>query len=173
MPRTARLVRQISVLRAVSTNDNAHSSSGYWMLTGYPHQPTNVENAKVGPPNDWPCVGAVVKQLRPPRGSLPAAVTLPEHIWNTGGIPWPGQDGGFLGRSADPWLIHCDPNSPDFQLPGLSLPAEIPPLRLQGRLSLLDQVNRGLDAVDRSGVVARFDNRSRQAFDLLRAGQAR
>src|ERR1700756_633012 len=42
MPKTARLVKQISVLRAVSTNDNAHSSSGYWMLTGYPHQPTNV-----------------------------------------------------------------------------------------------------------------------------------
>jgi Protein of unknown function (DUF1501) len=173
MPRTARVADKCAVLRAVSTDDNAHSSSGYWMLTGYPHQPTNSENAKPGAPNDWPCVGAVVKKLRPARGSLPAAVTLPEHIWNTGGISWPGQDGGFLGRAADPWLIHCDPSSPDFQVPGVGLPAEVPPLRLEGRHSLLEQVNRGLDAADRAGALERYDTHSRQAFDLLRAGRAR
>ncbi len=32
MPLTAKLTNQISVLRAMSTNDNAHSSSGYWMV---------------------------------------------------------------------------------------------------------------------------------------------
>lgn len=32
MPRVARQAHRVSVLRAVSTNDNAHSSSGYWML---------------------------------------------------------------------------------------------------------------------------------------------
>jgi hypothetical protein len=143
------------------------------MLTGVPHQPTNSENAKPGAPNDWPCVAAVVQRLRAGKGGLPAAVRLPEHIWNTGMITWPGQDGGFLGRTADPWLIHCDPSSRDFQIPGLGLPAEVPPVRLEGRLSLLQQVNRRLEAVDQSGAVFRYDNRSRQAIDLLRAGQAR
>jgi hypothetical protein len=100
-------------------------------------------------------------------------VTLPEHIWNTGMLTWPGQDGGSLGRSADPWLLHCDPSKPDFQVPGVSLPTDITPVRLDNRLSLLEQVNQGLDAVDRSGAVARFDHRKRQAFELLRAGQAR
>src|SRR5438874_6630037 len=33
MPKTARLLDQISVLRGVTTNDNAHSSSGYYMTT--------------------------------------------------------------------------------------------------------------------------------------------
>ena len=173
MPRTARLMEKICALRAVSTDDNAHSSSGYWMLTGMPHQPTNSENSKPGAPNDWPSVAALVQRLRASRGGLPASVVLPDHIWNTGMISWPGQDGGFLGRAADPWLIHCDPNSPGFDIPGLAPPADVTPLRLSGRLSLLEQVNRGLDAVDRSGAVARFDNRSGQAFDLLRAGKAR
>src|SRR5438552_4260357 len=173
MPRTARLVRQISVLRAVSTNDNAHSSSGYWMLTGYPHQPTNVENAKPGAPNDWPCLGAIVKRLRPGNGMLPAALTLPEHIWNTGGITWPGQNAGFLGRTADPWLLTCDPSAPDFQVPELGLPREMSPLRLQDRRSLLEQVNRHLDAVERNNSLARFDNQTHQAFDLLRSPRAR
>src|SRR6266542_2274209 len=62
MPKTARLADRLAVLRSVSTDDNAHSSSGYWMLTGVPHQPTNSENAKPGAPNDSPCVGAVVRR---------------------------------------------------------------------------------------------------------------
>src|SRR5438067_523250 len=120
-----------------------------------------------GAPNDWPCVAAVVQKLRPARGGLPAAITLPEHIRNTGGISWPGQDGGFLGRAADPWLIHCDPSAPAFGIPGLALPPEVPPVRLSGRLTLLGQINRHLDGVERSQAAARYDNRSRQALDLL------
>jgi hypothetical protein len=173
MPHIARLTHKVCVLRAVSTNDNAHSSSGYWMLTGYPHQPTNSENAKPGAPNDWPCLGAVVKRLRGGNGQLPATVTLPEHLWNTGGISWPGQNAGWLGRTADPWLLHCDPSLAGFQIPALGLPAEVPPLRFQGRETLLAQVNRHLDGVDRGGAVSRFNAQSRQAFDLLRSNRTR
>ncbi len=173
MPRTARLLDRICVLRAMSTGDNAHSSSGYWMLTGTPHQPMNSENSKPGAPNDWPCTAAVVHQLRRGQGGLPSAIALPEPIWNTGMIFWPGQDGGFLGRAADPWLIRCDPSSSDFRIPGLNLSAEVSSRRLDARLSLLEQVNRGLDGVERSEAMARFDHRSQQAFDLLRAGKAR
>jgi hypothetical protein len=172
MPRTARLMDKICILRGMSTDDNAHSSSGYWMLTGVPHQPTNSENSKPGAPNDSPCTAAIVQRLRPGNG-LPASVVLPEHIWNTGGIVWPGQDAGFLGRSADPWSILCDPNSPNFEIPGLASPGEVSPLRLRNRLTLLEQVNRSLDAAERGPAVDRFDVRSRQALDLLRAGQAR
>ena len=173
MPRTARLLDRICVLRAMSTGDNAHSSSGYWMLTGTPHQPMNSENAKPGAPNDWPCTAAIVHQLRRDQSGLPSAITLPEPIWNTGMLLWPGQDAGFLGRAADPWLLRCDPSSPTFQIPGLDLSSDVPSARLKDRLSLLKQVNRRLDAVDRSEAIARFDHRSQQAFDLLRAGKAR
>src|SRR6202034_2718794 len=44
LPRTALVADKICILRAVSTGDNAHSSSGYYMLTGWPHQPMNSEN---------------------------------------------------------------------------------------------------------------------------------
>jgi hypothetical protein len=36
MPRTALLTSQLAILRAVVTKDQAHSSSGYQMLTEYP-----------------------------------------------------------------------------------------------------------------------------------------
>ena len=171
MPQVARQADKCCVLRAMSTNDNAHSSSGYWMLTGYPHQPMNSENSKLGAPNDWPSFGAVIKHRRQGNG-LPPVVTLPEHIWNTGNIPWPGQDAGWLGRQADPWLLTCDPSAADFRVPQMHLPQEVPPLRLEGRRSLLSQVNHHLDRVTASDTFARYHTCSQQAFDLLRSPKA-
>lgn len=173
MPRTAKLTDRIAVLRAVSTADNAHSSSGYWMLTGYPHAPMNKENALHGPPNDWPCVGAVVRHLRGDTASLPGAVRLPEEIWNTGRIVWPGQDAGWLGHNADPWLLDCDPNKPDFKIPDLSLPSDIPSMRFDRRRSLLASVNQHLDAVSRGQAVERWSGLQNKAFDLLSSSDAR
>ena len=173
MPLTSKLTDRIAVLRAVSTADNAHSSSGYWMLTGRPHTPMNKENALAGPPNDWPCVGAVVRHLRGDTASLPGAVRLPEEIWNTGRIVWPGQDAGWLGHSADPWLLDCDPNSDDFRVPNLSLPRDIPELRFDGRRSLLETVNGHLDGVRRRASVERWTGLQQKAFDLLSSSNAR
>ncbi len=173
MPKTAAHADKVCVLRAMSTGDSCHSSSGYYMLTGRPHQPLNIENPPHGPPNDWPCTAAVVQKLKPPHGGLPAGVALPDNNWNTGVVVWPGQDAGFLGNSADPWLLRGHPEDPAFQLPGLSLPEEVPPTRLVERASLLDQVSRGFDAASRAGVFETFDDHSRQAFDLLRSGRAR
>src|SRR5262249_24082764 len=83
LPNLARHADKLCVLRGMSTGDNAHSSSGYQMLTGVPHNPLNAENVNPGPPNDWPTLGAVVRRLRGDHGGLPAAVRLPMHIFNT------------------------------------------------------------------------------------------
>jgi hypothetical protein len=167
------LLKQIAVLRAVSTNDSSHSSSGYYMTTGYPHQPLGVENAKPGAPNDWPSLGAVVKRVLGSRGNLPAAVTLPEQSANDGNLTWPGQDAGFLGRAADPWLLNCDPSAADFQIPGLSLPSDVPQVRFDSRRSLLDQVNQRLDAVQRGGGNPFYSAQCQQAIDLVASSKAR
>src|SRR5262249_50891860 len=139
LPRAARLADELCVLRAVSSNDNAHSSSGYYMLTGHPHQPMNFENANPGPPNDQPNLGAVIRRLAEGqgRGPRPAAARLPHRIFNTDGSVWPGQDAGLLGRSADPWLFTSQPAAPDFRVPDFALPVEVSPDRLEGRRSLL------------------------------------
>src|SRR5689334_19628839 len=74
LPRTALMADKLCILRAMSTGDNAHSSSGYYMLTGRPHQPRNFENSNPGPPNDAPVLGALVGRLGPSHGGLPSSI---------------------------------------------------------------------------------------------------
>jgi hypothetical protein len=172
LPRLAGQADKLCVLRAVSTGDSAHSSSGYYMLTGVPHAPKGVENANPGPPNDYPTLAAVVRRLRGDRAGLPGAVRLPMHIFNTDGSVWPGQDAGALGRASDPWLFRCDPAAPAFRIPELALPADTPPDRLADRRDLLRQFDRAV-AAGAAGPGGRYDRYAAQAFDLLASAQAR
>ncbi|MBM4068837.1 MAG: DUF1501 domain-containing protein [Planctomycetes bacterium] len=172
LPRTSRHMDKICVLRAVASNDNAHSSSGYYMMTGHPHQPMNAENVNPGPPNNYPNMGGIVRRLK--RGGVfPAAMTLPHRIFNTDGSVWPGQDAGMLGRGADPWLFTFQPTTVNFRLPDFVLPVEVSQARLDGRRSLLHEVNRQLDAVSHGDLLQSFDQRNQQAFDLLRSTRSR
>ncbi|MBY0229229.1 MAG: DUF1501 domain-containing protein, partial [Gemmataceae bacterium] len=167
-PRVAKQADKLCLLRAVSTDDNAHSSSGYFMMTGVPHAPMNAENVNPGAPNDWPALPALVRRLRGDRGGLPGSLRLPMRIFNTDSSVWPGQDAGFLGRSADPWLFRCEPASPRMDMPELTLPADMPLGRFDDRRSLLRRLDRQLagnrhaeKAMDLLGSTA-----ARRAFDL-------
>lgn len=173
MPRCASIADKLAILRAVSTGDNAHSSSGYYMLTGRPHQPKNFENANPGAPNHWPTLAATVGQLWPgPAGILPATVRLPHHIFNTDGSVWPGQDAGFLGRRADPWLLKCHPGSPDFSVPEFVLPVDVDPDRFTARRNLLASLNRHMDELDGLVNLSGTGGHTRRAFDILTSPNA-
>lgn len=173
-PLTAGLTDKIAVLRAMVTDDNAHSSSGYHMMTGVPHIPPHAENAVSKAPNLAPHWGAVTKYLqRNDRRTFPSAMTLPNRIANVGEIVWPGQIGGVLGAQYNPWLLTCDPSDADFAVPDLAFPAELSHLRLEQRLSLRDQVNGHLDRLNGSAAVAGFTQQTRQALDLLSGARAR
>ena len=171
-PNVAKHADKVCLLRAVSTGDNAHSSSGYQMLTGMPHNPLNAENVNPGPPNDWPTLGSVVRRLRGDRGGLPGAVRLPMQIFNTDSSVWPGQDGGFLGRAADPWLFRCEPAAPAFRIPEFTLTADVPPDRLTDRRDLLRLFDTAF-AHRTDGQAGRYGRHTRQAFDLLASPQSR
>jgi len=174
LPKTAALAGHLCLLRAVRTGDNAHSSSGYYMLTGVPHQPMNAENVNPGAANNWPQFGAVVRHLRPAESSLPAAVRLPHQIFNTDGSVWPGQDAGFLGRANDPWLFRCRPAAADFKIPEFSLPEELPLTRMHDRRALLGELDRLAAAAQaRASNSGTYDKATAQAFDLLTSRQAR
>jgi uncharacterized protein (DUF1501 family) len=173
LPNTAMLMDQIAVLRAVVTDDNAHSSSGYFMLTGHPHVPFNFENANPGPPNDRPNLGAIVQHLHHGERLLPPAVRLPHHIFNTDQSVWPGQESGYLGHAANPWLFRCEPASPNFDIPDFRLAADVSLGRMGQRQSLLSLIDAQLAGAEASLATRSFDLQQRQAFNLLSSKEAR
>jgi Protein of unknown function (DUF1501) len=173
LPHTALVADKLCILRAVSTGDNAHSSSGYYMLTGRPHQPMNFENANPGPPNDAPSLGAVLRRIGTTHGGLPHSVTLPHRIFNTDGSVWPGQDAGLLGRTSDPWLLNAHLGAAGYRVQEVDLPADIDHVRLGRRKELLGRIQRELDTSDHATLAGIFDEQARQAFDLLGSSQAR
>jgi uncharacterized protein (DUF1501 family) len=175
LPRTSRHADKLCLLRAMSTGDNAHSSSAYYMLTGRPHAPKNFENAKPGAPNDFPSLGGMVMATRDfgrhSPAALPDAVTLPQRVANTDGSVWPGQDGGFMGRASDPWLINFDARENQPRIAELQLDAGLEPHRVGERRTLLDRVARTLDRQAES--VSSLDPHTARAWALLTHPTAR
>jgi hypothetical protein len=172
MPRLGRLAPMYSVVRSMATDVNAHTGSGYWMLTGHPHPNRNGESIPPAP-EDWPTFGAVVKRLLPGGKDLPSVVALPEAIKNNPGIIVAGQNAGFMPPQYEPFLLECDPNAADFQVPGLTPLPELPSVRLGRRRSLLSQVNARMDGALNTGAFTRDDSVFNQAYDLLTSDRTR
>ena len=72
LPRTAALADKLAIVRSMATNDNIHSTSGAWVLTGYKYRGPN---ARTISPTDWPYFGSIVKMLKPGQ-QLPAMSTV-------------------------------------------------------------------------------------------------
>ena len=102
LPRTARHADKLAVIRSLSTRDDNHDVSGYWLLTGYPYGPGSARQIK---PGDWPYFGSVVKMLKPSE-VVPALASLwiPDLMRLNDNVTPAGQTAGFLGKIA----IHPD-----------------------------------------------------------------
>src|SRR5690606_8859891 len=81
--------------------------------------------------------------------------------------------GGFLGAQWDPDRFIGDPSDENYRIEGLTLPEGISPLRLEGRLSLFEQVGRHLDRAEQTAAVQNYDEIRHAAFGLLASGGAR
>lgn len=165
LPRTARIAEHLSIVRSMSTGISAHAASGYWMLTGYPHPAGNRDEPAA--PTDRPSLSGLAAQLLAGGPGPLGAVTLPERLVNNPGVPWPGQDGGFMGRSWDPLLLACDPASAGGRVDSLSLPADIDLARFRVRRSLLNQVEQAFAAAERDGTWRQYGATTRRALDVL------
>ncbi len=100
-------------------------------------------------------------------------MTLNEVAANDGNKTWPGQDGGFLGRGADPWVLGGDPSLPDYQVQDLVPPGGMAGERVLERLSLLEQLDRRIAAAQRNSAAGQFDVWRQQALDLMASPAAR
>lgn len=170
LPRVARIADKLAVVRSMSTDDNTHDTSGYWVLTGEKYPSGSARQIK---PSDWPYFGSVVKMLKPSE-RVPAlsSVWIPDIMRLNDNVRPAGQTAGFLGAQWDPDRFIGDPSADDYQVDGLGMPSDISPLRLQSRLSLFEQVGRHLDEAERTSAIRNFDDIRQAAFGLLTSGQA-
>ncbi len=156
LPRMARVMDKVTLVRSVHHNMRNHNSAGYYSLTGFA-PPT--DDQRLRDSRDlFPAYGSIVDRFAPTGGGTPTFVSYP-HVIADGSIT-PGQHASFLGQQHDPFFIGQDPNAADFRLPELSLPENLSPQRLENRremMNLLDRETRLLETSARArGIDAHY-----------------
>ncbi len=172
--RLAQQADKLTVVRSLGHDDPAHLSSGHTTLTGH-LAPVVRSDAEPPSQRDTPHFGSVMARLRGPSAALPPFVTLPwlaYHPAAPGGRA-PGQNGGWLGRKYDPFLLGGDPSQADWRVAELSLPADLAPGRLDDRRRLLREIDRQRARLEDQAEAATLDACQAQAFSLLASPEAR
>jgi hypothetical protein len=166
LPHQARIMDKLAIVRSAYHTNAGHGMGSQWMLTGY--QPTIEVNDNI-----YPSTGSVVARMRGPNEpGLPAYVNLPR-VLSLG-------KAAYLGASYNPFAPDSDPNSGNFQVRNLKLPAVVDAKRLGRRRDLLkdlDNIRRdidsrgdieGLDTFYREGLEMVTDTKAQRAFDVQR-----
>src|SRR5260370_9567811 len=96
---------------------------------------------------------------------MPTFVSYP-YVLRDGSIT-PGQHASFLGKAYNPLLVTQDPNSPDFRLPELSLPANLSLDRLENRREVMHMIDRQSELLEFSATAPGIDATYQKALTLL------
>ena len=164
MTNTAAIADRLAVIRSMTHEFNNHIAGTYIMQTGSAAQ-ANIDREAAA--DDFPGLGAVLNWLQSSRSNVPVSVSLPTWLSIPGpSNRMPGQYGGWLGTSHDPFLIQGNPNLADFKPLSLSLPAEISVDRFSSRRDLLfrfDTMARTLE----TRLIHERDRTYEAAFDML------
>ncbi len=168
LPMLARVAHHFCYIRSVHHSINDHNAGAYQTLTGR-HPVENGRLVTRPGPTDFPAIGSVLALLRPTGLKQPDFVQLPDWMSNNGSF-LPGEFAGFLGSKFEPFLAG-DPSLTGYQVPGLTLPEGLDGGRITGRLGLLDELDRALDAV--SPVMDVLDEQQRSAFAMISSQSAR
>src|SRR5712671_5042031 len=120
-----------------------------------------------------PHAGCALEFLKGRRNELPAHVVLPEPMGPTGGNLPHGQDGGFLGKAFDPFVLNADPSKKDFKVPDLLPPEEIGEARLRRRRDMRDIVDDTVRSFEASANAQLMDSSFAAAYRLMTSARAR
>ncbi len=120
-----------------------------------------------------PHAGCVASYLQGRRTDLPPHVILPEPMGPTGGNLPHGQDGGFLGKAHDPFVLMADPSKKNFRVPDLQPPKQIGQARLARRRRLRKIVDETVKSFEASENAKLLDSSFQAAFRIITSEQAR
>ncbi len=168
LPRTAKVMDKVTLIRSVNHTMKNHNSAGYYALTG--HAPPSDDQRLRDSLDLFPGYGSMVDRLAPSNGELPTAISYPHIIAD--GSATPGQHASFLGKKHDPLLVLQDPNSSGFSLPELSLPQGVTFERMQARRELQQLVDAQSRLMD-SAAARGMDGYYERAMSMLQSPKLR
>lgn len=179
LPLTAEQADKYTIIRSMTHSNGDHIAQCHDMLTGNMYAKTSpIVTARR---TDNPHYGAVLAKLRPRNDSLPGYVQIPCLLRSNSGKVIPGQNGGFLGRKYDPFMLDAVPNKDSIQDPeftsfspsNLRLPGDLTRVRLNERRRLVDLIDDQLRRLDKSGVVEEFGGLYDRAFSIITSPEVR
>jgi Protein of unknown function (DUF1501) len=169
LPKTARVMDEITLVRTVYHTMKNHNSAAYYALTG--HAPP-LDDIRLRDTLDlFPAYGSVVDRLAPTSSGMPTFVAFP-HVLRDGEIT-PGQHASFLGKAHDPLLVTSDPNDSGFSLPELSLPSGVTAERLQDRRRIQQLINRQTKLFDYAAAAKGLDAYYEKTLSMLNSSKIR
>ena len=172
LPRMARRMDKVALIRSVFHGHSSHNGGMHWATVGRPYR---MDNTLINPSRtDIPCVGTLVGWLAQrdgfSRGVPPYVITPFPHCDSKVYIT-PGQYGGCLGAQYDPFVLDADPNAEDFKVKNMGLDGSVTGERFRERLALLQEVSASARDIA-SPQSQEIDIFRRQAAALLESGKA-
>ena len=164
MPELAKLADKYSVIRSFTHKDNNHLMSTHHVLTGQ-FQPGAFFD-KIASRTDWPNYSGAYDYFNPRNDGIPNGVNLPTYMQQPP-LLWPGQYAGLLGAKHDPWQITADPNKDDFKVDSLTLASGLDIQRVTDRQSLLSDLNKQQNRLERTAVGNRMKSEQQEAYNIL------
>lgn len=150
LPELARRMKQISIVRSVTSPLGEHNLGAQYMLTGY--QPS--------PVIDYPPVVSVLSSRLDKKevSTLPRSVAIPNFRVGGGGV----SGHGFLSADAAPFSVEADPSDAGFNVRNLTIPGNLSSTRLARRQAFREWLKGRVDD----------DPLTQKAFSILGSGAA-
>lgn len=153
MPRCAKIVDRLAIVRSTTHPDSGHESATHMLLTGY--KPTNDI-----PAQEMPSYGSIVcKEMGPKQQGFPGYVCVPR--------AGRSMSAGYIGVQYNPFETHGDPNQKGFKVRNLSMAGGVTVDRMNSRREMLKKFDTLRRDADSSGLVAGMDKFEQQAFELI------
>jgi hypothetical protein len=161
LPRTARLMDRLALVRSLHHPMRNHNSAAAEALTG--RTPAGGDQELLtDDPRGLPTLGSAVSYALGPRAGVLPYVALPYTLYNV--VQLPGQTAGLLGGAYDRFQVDGDPTAADFRLAIFDGTRD-----LNGRAALL----RRLDPGRLPGPAARAEAYRERALRLLVSPEVR
>ena len=164
LPGLARVADKFTLVRSMTHTGGGHPAGSLQMLTG----DIDPQDKRKPVFPDWMTVANLLRR-QPARA-------LPNYIGVNGVTQYDGfgiAGAAYVGEGHGPFLVHGDPNTPDFEVPNIGLGDDTQARRLEGRVDLKTKLDRLDRAVDGAGAMRTLDQFEAQALHLLTRPEAR